>query len=191
MEFVNPDDVNEVLTEYGIQAQTAEGTERVHLRLQDAEGVTHLHLADEQCDVEAYEGADAVTVPTEALPSTVENIIHRLHLNQVLLIPLGKWRQVFDCVAFSLAENEAWQEIDATATVELNSRDPLFCEPADFQTLMALVKALYSDGESPDQGMIITTTAAPLVLEIIPTGALRISMGHPAIADEVRDTVSA
>lgn len=190
MEFVNPDDVNEVLTEYGIQPEVAEGTERVHLRMNDGEGVMHLHLADEQCEVEPRDDAETINVSAEALPEMVEHIIHRLHLSQILLVPVGRWREVFDCVAFSLADNEAWQEIDATATIELNSRDPLFCEPGDMHTLMALVKALYTDGESADQGLAITTTAAPLVMEIVPTGALRISMGHPAIADEIRDTVS-
>jgi hypothetical protein len=65
------------------------------------------------------------------------------------------------------------------------------CEPADFHTINDLIKALLSDAESPEQGLMITTTAAPVMVELVPDGAVRISIGNPVLADEVAETFSA
>jgi hypothetical protein len=56
-----------------------------------------------------------VSVEKDRLPKTVEHILHKLHLSQVLLIPVSKWRHLFDAVAFSMAENEEWQAVDTAA----------------------------------------------------------------------------
>ena len=126
----------------------------------------------------------------DLLPAFIEQVIHRLNLTDVLLIPVGKWRHVFDAVAFSMAANEAWQEIDAAATVELNTRDPLLCGPADFQLVIELIRALLSDAEEPEQGLMLTATALPVIVEIVPDGAIRLSIGNAALADEVMDVVT-
>ena len=190
MEFVNEQEALEVLQECGLE-QVPHGEDLIHLRMQSNDDSVFVHLADEQAGVEPAEGARVVPIAKQQISGVVEHIIHRLHLDQVLLIPVGKWRKVFDCVAFSLAENESWQEFDASATVELNRRDPLLCSPADYSTVIALIGALVSDAEEQSQGLMITATAAPMLLEIVPGGALRISLGNQAIADEVLETVDA
>src|SRR5688572_10018108 len=102
-----------------------DGADRVYLRMHDGEGVVHLHLACRETKAKPRNAAAVIPVEKDRLPKTVEHIIHLLHLNQVLLIPVGKWRKVFDAVAFSMAQSkikqvrEDWHEIDATATVEL------------------------------------------------------------------------
>ena len=186
MEFVSHDEVADLLDDYGIE-EVVEGKERVHLRMTDGEGVVHLHLADRSCPSKPRNGASVVPIEKDRLPQALEQILRALHLNQVLLLPVGKWRKVFDAVAFSLANNHAWQEMDATATVELNTRDPLVCEPADFNTLIELVSALIRDADSPEQGLIFVATASPVLVEIIPDGAVRVSVGSPALADEVSE----
>ena len=80
---------------------------------------------------------------------------------------------------------EEWQAVDTAATVELNTRDPLLCEPGEFHTVNALVKVLLNDADSPEQGLTLTTTAAPVTLELVPGGAVRISIGNRVLADEV------
>ena len=95
---------------------------------------------------------------------------------------------VFDAVAFSMADNEDWRAVDTAATGELNTRDPLLCEAGDFHMISELIKALFADAESSDQGLMITTTAAPVMVELIPDGAVRISIGDPVLADEVVET---
>ena len=105
------------------------------------------------------------------------------------MFPVGEWRNVFDAVAFSLADNEDWQEFDHSATVELNTRDPVLCEPGDFQTVGALVTALLSDAERPEQGLTLTSSATPVLIEIVPDGVVRVSFGNQAMADEVAQAI--
>ena len=147
--------------------------------------VSHLHLADAACTAAAHDGAQAVAVPAARLGESVDAMIGLLHLAQVLVFPVGKWQSVFDAVAFSLASNEDWQEVDAMATLRLKTRDPLLCEPGDYHTLQALIEALMSDAESPDQGILITSTAKPFYAEVVPEGALRVMVGSQVLADEI------
>lgn len=186
MEFVSYDEVLDLLDDYGVEEVTL-GTDRLHLKMGEGEGVVHLHLADKQSSCAPDNGATVIDVEKDRLPKVVEHVIHLLHLNQLLLIPVGKWRKVFDAVAFSLAHNEDWQEIDAAATVELNTRDPLLCEPADLHTLIALIQALVRDADAPDQGLMCLATASPVLFEVVPEGAVRISLGSQVLADEIAE----
>ncbi len=190
MEFVDYAEAIALLKEQGIREIQGD-EDRVGLTLGDGDEVVHLHLACPESTSRPHGGTDVVPIEKDRLPTVVEHILHKLHLSQVLLIPVAKWRQVFDAVAFSMAENEDWQAIDTAATVALNTRDPLLCEPADFHTLNHLIKSLMADAESPDQGLMITTTAAPVMVELVPDGAVRISVGNPVLADEVAETFGA
>lgn len=186
MEFVNEQEVYKLLREFGIEPMT-ESEHRVALRMQTEGEIVRVHLACSDCGAEPHDGAEVVTLEKDRLPDVVEHMLHLMHLSQVLLVPVGKWRSVFDAVAFSLASNEDWQEIDAAATVELNQRDPLLCEPADFSTIRDLLAALYQDAETPEQALMLVSTHAPILIEIDPRGALRVTIGNQALADEVAE----
>jgi hypothetical protein len=186
VEFVSYDEVLDLLDDYGVE-EIADGPDKVYLNMCDSEGVVHMHLACPVARCTPRQGAAVVPVEKQKLHKVVEHVIHLLHLNQILLIPVGKWRKVFDVVAFSLANNEDWQEVDASATVELNTRDPLLCEPADIHTLVALIEALVKDADSPDQGFMFLATGTPVLFEVVPDGAVRISLGSPVLADEVAE----
>ncbi|NNM26497.1 MAG: hypothetical protein HKO59_11030 [Phycisphaerales bacterium] len=189
MEFVRDEDLLGVLKVHGVTAST-ETDDRVYLRMAAADGVVaRIHLKTADADADPEEGARVFTVDAEKIPDAIDSVIHKLHLREVLLVPVGKWRHLFDAVAFRLAENEDWQEIDATATVELNTRDPLLCEPGDFHTLSALMHAIISDAERPEQGVMLTTTTAPLLVEVVPEGTVRMSFGSQVMADEVAETL--
>ncbi len=187
MEFVAKDEVMELLGELDVR-EVVESEEYAYLELFGNEDVVHLHLATSDSATAPREGISVVTVDDERMARAVELIIHKLRLSQIILFPVAKWRNVFDAVAFSLADNEEWQAVDTAATVELNTRDPLLCEPGDFHTLNALIKALLKDGEGAEQGLFITTTATPLVVHLIPDGTMLISVGNAVIADEVAET---
>jgi len=190
LEFVAASEVLPVLKQQGIR-EALKTEDRIHLELVGDDETVHLHLACKESKTPPIKGSTIVHVERERLPEVVGHLIHRLHLPQVLLIPVGKWRKVFDAVAFSLAGNEDWQEVDTMATVELNTRDPLLCGPADFHTIEALVRALMNDASEPDQGIAMTCTTTPLLVEILPDGAVRISIGNPVLADEVATTFAA
>ncbi len=189
MEFVSYQELGDLLDDYEIE-EIAADDDRVYLSMMDSEGVVRLHLACAETKAQPHEGATVIAVEKERLPKMVAHILNLLHLNQVLLVPVGKWRKVFDAVAFSLASNEDWQDIDAAATVELNTRDPLLCEPADFHTLVALIEALLRDAETPDQGLMLIATGAPVLVELVPDGAVRISLGSQVLADELAEVWS-
>ncbi len=188
VEFVGYGEAIELLKEQGIE-ETEDGDGRVSLQLIAGDEVRQLHLTCRDSECEPRDGAAVVTVERDQLPKAVDNIIQKLHLSQMLLIPVSKWRKVFDAVAFSMVDNQDWQAVDTAATVELNTRDPLLCEPGDFHTVNALVKALFSDAESVEQGLMITTTTAPVMVEIVPQGAVRISVGNAVLADELEATL--
>ena len=187
MEFVDHGETIEALKEQGLR-EVPDGEDLFGLALDDSDNVVHLHLSYSESGCTPHEGADVVQIEKDQLPDAVEHLLHKLHLSQVLLIPVGKWRKVFDAVAFSLADNEEWQAVDTAATVVLNTRDPLLAEPGDFHTINALIRALLNDAEDSDQGLMITTTTAPLMIEIVPDGAVRVSIGDPVLADEVVET---
>ncbi len=188
VEFVDYDEAMRALREQGLR-EVPDGKDLIGLAMDDTHGVVHLHLASAESSYPPHEGAEVVPIDKTRLPDVVEHLLHKLHLSQVLLIPVAKWRKVFDAVAFSMADNEDWQVVDTAATVVLNTRDPLLCEPADFHTINALIKALLNDAESPDQGLMVTTTTAPVVVKLVPDGAVCIAIGDPVLADEVMETI--
>ncbi len=188
MEFVRDSEVIGLLKQIGV-VEDPRDDERTYLHMSAAAGVVRIHLATPEATAEPTPGARVVTLPVEKIPTAIEGVIHKLHLSEVILMPVSRWRHVFDAVAFALAENEDWQAVDAAATVELNSRDPLLCEPGDFHTLSALMGALLGNADDPRQGLMITTTAAPMLVEIVPDGAARMSFGNQVMADEVSEAL--
>lgn len=189
LEFVDKSEVASLLGQYGYR-EVSEAENRTSLVMPDTAGAVHLHLADPSCEVEPREGAKVVPTANDDLPGVVEQVLHKLNLSDVLLIPIAKWRNVFDAVAFSLAANEAWQEFDAAATVELNTRDPLLVGPGDFPLLIDLIRALINDAEGPEHGLVMTAAAVPVLAEVVPDGAVRLSLGNQALADQIMDVVS-
>ena len=189
MEFVSHGEAMDLLDEQGVTT-IATGEDRQYLQIEGGDDVAHLHIACAESRCEPLGGARRLTVKKDGLPNVVAHLIQKFHMPQILVIPVAKWRKVFDAVAFSMASNESWQEVDAAATVELNTRDPLLCEPGDFHVIEDLVRAILNDAEGPDQGLFLTTTAAPITMEIVPDGAIRISLGNPILADEVVEAFS-
>lgn len=188
MEFVHDNEqLAGLLRDHGIARE--EVGDRVYLRMKEGDDIVRVHITAGESAAEPEDGAQVRTMEAAQLPEIIDGLIHKLHMSEVLLVPVGKWRSVFDAVAFSLAENEDWQEMDAAATVELNTRDPLLCEPGDYHTVSALLHALLSDADQPEQGLMLTTTAAPVLVEVIPDGAVRMSFGNRVLADEAFEAI--
>lgn len=193
VEFIKFDEASEALRELGIEATLIDDEHMCLVAAEDAhpEPLCHLHIADGGSGAPARNGARVINVEKGRIADAALNMIGQLHLSQILLIPVGKWRSVFDAVAFSMASNEEWQAVDAMATVELNTRDPLLCEPGDYHTLHALIDALLQDAQSPDQGFTIAATATPFLAEIVPEGAVRVTVGNEVMADEIEEGLRA
>lgn len=186
MEFIPADEAASVLRDHGITSESPDD-DHVFLRMRDGATIHHRHLAIDGCEIEPREGAQIIHLERDQLQEIVNHLIHKLHHTQVMLVPVGKWRSIFDVVAFSLASNEEWQRVDAAATVELNSRDPLLADAGDLHLLCDLAKALLSDSDKADQGLMLISVGQPLAMEIVPVGGVRLSCGNQALADELAE----
>jgi len=124
---------------------------------------------------------------TDAMAKAIVETVHRVHQGQTVLVPASKWRSVFDAVAFSMAEDELWQEFDASATIKLNTRDPLLFEAGDEHTLAGLITSLMNDGESIEQSVFLIPAGAPLLIHISPGGPVKFWFGNHVLADEVSE----
>lgn len=127
------------------------------------------------------------TMSADQLVATIIGAVHKIHEGQTVLIPAGKWRSMFDAVAYSMAEDEPWQEFDASAAIRLNTRDPLLFESGDEHTLANLLTALMKDGETEEQSVFLIPAGAPLLMHICPCGPVKLWFGNSALADEVSE----
>ena len=140
------------------------------------------------CDCKTKEQCFAMS--KDQMVESAVAAIHKIHRGQTVLMPIGKWRSVFDAVAFSMATDEAWQTFDATATVRLNTQDPLLFETGDEQTLAKLIAALMDGGDSDEQGVYMLAASAPILMHISPGGPVILYFGSQALADEVSEAYS-
>lgn len=192
MEFVSYDDAIQLLGEAGVVA-SSKGPDRLELDLDSETDRVHVRVTCEGaagcCPELAPQGCTTVAVAKERLPELLEALFHKMRVQQLLVLPIGKWRNIFDAVAFSMAEVEEWQEVDATASVSLNTRDPLLCEPPDLHTLRALLGAILANAEGAEQGVLITTTVTPILVELHPCGCVHFTVTTPALASTIEKTL--
>ncbi|MDP7004636.1 MAG: hypothetical protein QF718_00285 [Phycisphaerales bacterium] len=187
MDFLPEQEINELLHEFGITTK-GEGDTCVLLEMSEDQSLAKHCLDNEGClPCGSDEQTVCYTVAAEELGNTVCGAIHKIHQGQTILIPCGKWRSVFDAVAFSMANDELWQEFDASATIKLNTRDPLLFEASDEQILLSLITALMNDAETQEQSVFLIPAGAPLLIHVQPGGPVKFWFGNNALADEVRE----
>jgi hypothetical protein len=148
----------------------------------------HLDL-DESTPVEVLDLAAADHPQADGLPASirriaraefgpvVEGIVHKLKLPEVVVIPVGKWRSVFEAVAKPMSAHAHWREIDAAAMVELNTRDPLSFEPAHHHVLRDLIAAVVDARGPATQGVSVVAVGMRVVIEVLPEGQMIIFLG--------------
>lgn len=120
---------------------------------------------------------------------------HSTRTPETLVIPASTWRTIIDLVAYELASDEAWLEVDAEASLHQNGRDPLSLLPPDLHLLEtlagAMAKTIEAAGEAkPTEDIYIVTMGVPVIFCLSHTGVLRIQCPAPAIADQIVDHLS-
>ncbi len=132
-----------------------------------------------------------IEVAIDRVAATLEAVLHKLHLAPLYLVPSTNWRSVFEIVSPGLASNQHWQDIELQATVELNTRDPLVCDPGDLHLLREVVRVLLADGNAGDDGsrqcLTLLATGQPLVVRIRPKCGVRMLIGSAKVAEQIRD----
>ena len=138
------------------------------------------------------DGEHALSIEISRIGEALDHLLHKLHLAPVVVMPRSRWRAILDAVGFSLAEHRGWQELEAEATLVLNTRDALVCGPADLKTLRTIVETLLTDGSGPDDGLMLIPASASLLVEILPgpDPSARIEVAAAPLAASVRELIA-
>lgn len=175
MEFVVYQDVLPGMQELGVvEVEDADGLSR--LELEPGKNLKVIHVKCPASRVEPYpEASMVVDRSREEIERLLQHILHRLHIAEVLVIPVSCWREVINCVAYDLASDEAWQEMDAVSAIHQNTRNPLAVTPAEYHVLYEMVVSLFNNGSGPRHDLVITSDVAPLLIEVFHDGALSLT----------------
>ena len=138
---------------------------------------------DHVCEVHE---AEQLNVPRAQAGEVIEHVLQKLHLAPLLIFPISKWRDFFNSISPILVDNSTWMEIDTSATVELNTRDPLGCDSGDFHMLTTLIDTVLEHGDSLKQGISIAAISAPVLIEVEPNAGILVTLGNPNLAEQVR-----
>jgi hypothetical protein len=187
VEFIEHEPTWIRLRKQGVVAEE-QGPE-LHLDLDDSAPVEVFDLAAADHPRAARLPDSIRRVPRNEFGPIVEGIVHKLKLPEVVVIPVGRWRSVFEAVARPMSTHDHWREIDAAATVELNTRDPLFFEPAHHHLLRDLVAAVADSGGEPVQGISVVAVGMRVVIEVLPEGQLIAFVGDSHLVPTVRAVI--
>jgi hypothetical protein len=186
LDFLPEQEITDLLEELNV-THHAEGGACIYLKVDPSFAVATHCFCNETNPCEGDGDTLCIDLTAEQVAETLNRVIRKIHDGNTLLVPVGKWRSVFDAVAFSMAENDVWQEFDASATIKLNTRDPLLFETGDEQILIDLITALMKDAETPEQGVFLIPVGAPMLAHIQPVGPVKLWFGNSVLADEVRE----
>ena len=183
MDFSGFEDAWKTLNSMGVIKLEGSTEELLCAGLDDLEDLIILDLLGKT------QNADSISFPIqeEKAADALEAILHKLHLTPVFLFPIGRWRKVFEGIGFELTDNPAWQEIDSTATIELNTHDPLLCEPGDLHVVHDVLATILRCGKEHAHGVTLAALGKPLLIVIEPPGILRIELFGETLAIEVRE----
>lgn len=133
------------------------------------------HIADPGSKVLPYAEAEIFERSVDDLPDILDLLLTKLHLPELLVIPVGVWREIINCIAFDLASDPNWSEIDAMAALHQNTRNVLAVPRSETHVLINIIRALLNHAEGPQHDLILTSDRTPLLIEIFHDGALSVT----------------
>jgi len=148
-----------------------------------------LHFSDPQSNVLPRPDAITFSKSKEAIPAILDHVIGKLHLSEVLVTPVGLWKQILDTVAFDLAADEDWLEIDAMSALHLNTRNALAVPRAETRVLVDMMASLLKNAGGPQHDLIITSESSPVLFELFYDGALSIAT-EAGIAEQLAKSLA-
>jgi len=191
VEFLDYSDTIQQLSELGVREREDGERRRFHIVKtgQVAPSPQRILVGDPARLAEDEEAERKVEADPAKLPSILEALIGRVHLQEVVVVPVHSWKKVLEIALFSLGSSELWQEIDAEASLHQTSRDPLAVEPRAIELVTGLTKALQEHADSPDEDLTIISTGAALLFEFGHDGVLRIWAPSAVMADEMMEAI--
>ena len=133
------------------------------------------HISDPSSQVLPYPEAGLFSMSAAELPEVLDRVLSKLHLPDLLVIPVGVWRDVIDSIAFDLAADPNWTEIDAMAALHQNTRNALAVPRSETPVLINMIRALLNNAQGPQHDLIITSDSTLLLIELFHDGALSIT----------------
>lgn len=130
-------------------------------------------------------GSESIAKDRSALGDAAEAVVSGMHIDEIAIFPTRRWREILDLVAFDLAEDEAWLEVDAEAAMHQNGRDPLILVPRDRHLLTTLINALMNHADAPQHEITVVAMDAPVVIHAGHTGILTVWCANEAMADKI------
>ena len=188
MEFIDLDEAWADLRRQGV-VKVVDSPKELRLEL-DGDAAVVMDIATEDHPEVGDLPKSIRRVPRGVVANFVEAIVHKMHLQQTYAIPVGRWREIFDAVSDGMASNAAWREVDTSASIEMNKRDPLVFGPANAHTLRDLVKTLLHTAKDSNHGLTLCSDGAPLVLEIMPRGEMVVFAGHGSLAKQCEELLA-
>ena len=136
--------------------------------------------------VTEIENVEILDIPRDKAAEVLEHVLHKMHLSPILVFPIGKWRNIFEVVSPILIDNVTWMELDTSATIELNTRDPLQFDLRELHTLTTVISTILEHASTLEQGCSIATTSAPILVEVDPASGVLLTLGNESLAAEIR-----
>ena len=183
MEFLAYANALPEIERLGITADQHEGTVRFTIV---EEGVCTLNIgaippASQQTDLQ-------LDATPEQLPRMCDEVFHALSINEVALVPQTSWKRVLELTAFDLVSVERWLDIDAEASLHLNSRDPLFVSRDEHETLETMVRSLLTNAETASQSItVLASGRTPLIVDVLPPDRLHVQCVGDGVAERITD----
>jgi len=138
----------------------------------------------------AQHGCDQlVTIPAERLCKAPEHILHRAHATEFQLIPVARWRPLLDLLAFDLAADEDWAEVDADAALHQNGRDPLGLLSRQRHLVSIIAAGILGGACGPEHDLTIAAVDSPVVIELRHGGLIVLTCVGHALADSLLSAI--
>ncbi len=185
MEFVEYGEILPNLQKHGL-VEVSDDAGLIRLEMDPSPKLATMHVASPESTTPPYPDVRVVTRGREELAEILEGILNKLHLTEVLVIPVSTWRAILDCVAYDLAADEEWQEMDATSALHQNTRNALAVTWGETRVLVDMTRALLKNGDSARQDFVITSDFCPLLIEVFADGAFCITYSEPVIRELAR-----
>ncbi len=186
MEFIDYKSFLESLKPLGLTVASEGDTVRFSLTEKYAPGLEPRAIVFGEADV-AVDPPNARVIAKEKdkLPELLDSVIHKEHLTDVAICPLREWGPIVDLVAFDLATDEHWNDIDAEAALHLRTRNPLVLDSPDLRLVEKIAASVLAGGEPGAHDFAVIALASPIMMTFEQRGRLTVWCGNPAMADVV------
>lgn len=184
MEFIQYNEFLDSLKPSGLTPVTENGLVRFMLKNSNAPTLEPVALVFGDTHSEKDPpGARVIGREAAALPHLMDSIIHKEHLTEVAMCPAREWSAIVDLIAFDLATDDHWNDIDAEAALHLRTRNPLMLDSPDLRLVEKIAASVVAGGEPGSHDFAVIALGSPLVLNLEQRGRLTVWCGNPAMAD--------